>query len=117
LRFVGHFRSLQRSRQFLGLFGHFGLAIIGGLVLVLYGGQIFFEDAHGLIERIVVFLGIIDDLEQGLDDPRHLVELLLRQFPLLVEVLHRLCAVLHVHSDQVLLVAHRCSLLYNLLFI
>lgn len=84
---------------------------------MLDGGEIFFEDAHGLIEGIVIFLGIIDDLEQRLDDPGHLVELLLGQFALLVKILHRLCTVLHVHSDQVLLVTHRPTLLYNLLFI
>ena len=73
---------------------------------MLDGSEILLEDAHGLIERVVILLGIVDDFEERLDDPGYLVELVLGQLALLVEVLHRLGAVLHVHGDQVLLVAH-----------
>lgn len=106
LRFVGDFGGLEGSGKFLSFFGDFGLAIVGSFVLMLDGSEILFENAHGFIERIVVFLGIIDDFEEGFDDARHLIELLLRQLPLLVEVLDRFRPVLHVHGNQILLVAH-----------
>jgi hypothetical protein len=71
---------------------------------MLDGGQVLLEDTHGLIQRVVILLGVVDDLEERFDDPRDLVELLLGQFALLVKVLDGLGAVLHVHGDQVLLV-------------
>jgi hypothetical protein len=106
LRFVGDFGGFKGSGKFLSFFGDLGLAIVGGFVLMLAGSEILFENAHGFIERIVVFLGIIDDFEEGFDDARYLIELFLCQLPLLVEVLDRFRPILHVHGNQILLVAH-----------
>lgn len=69
-------------------------------------GEVLLEDAHRLVERVVVLLRVVDDFEEGLDDPRDLVELFFCEFALLVEILHRFSAVFHIHGDQVLLIAH-----------
>ena len=49
------------------------------------GGKIFFEDSHGLIENVVVFLRIVDDFEEGLHDVGDLIVLIIteRHFGLL----------------------------------
>ena len=72
------------------------------------GGEIFFEDSHGLVEDVVVFLGIVDDFEEGFHDVGDLVVLIIIEFALLFEILDRLCAVFEGHSDQIFLIAHLC---------
>lgn len=72
------------------------------------GGKIFFEDSHGLVENVVIFLGIVDDFEECLHDVGDLIVLIIIELALFFEILNRLCAVFKGHCDQIFFIAHLC---------